>query len=134
MSMDMDSDDDSDDEDDNDDDGEPKTEGFCTPPHKQVRFQEPPATDMDSGRRRTRSASRVVDSEPPRTTASMMKQLAQDTKKSKDKLFFIMRQRPSHKLNSWHLVQVDEEENELEKGTVRGVLPHSVLYQVLCRL
>ena len=51
-----------------------------------------------------------IDTTCPPAPAALRRTLAREVVKSKDKLFLIKRPRPGHKLASWHLVQVDEEE------------------------
>ena len=46
------------------------------------------------------------------------------------KLFLIKRRRPSHRLASWHLVQVDEEETDWRLAKTEGV--YHVLFYLRC--
>jgi hypothetical protein len=62
-----------------------------------------------------------LDISCPLTMAQRRKLLVEAVRKSKDKLFFIVRQRPGWKLNSWHLVQVDEDETNWKKARSEGV-------------
>ncbi len=73
--------------------------------------------------RNTRSSRRKspVRIDAPATTAQKRRDLERETKKSKDKLFFVQRQRPRHKKNSWHLVQVDEEETNWRRARQEGI-------------
>ena len=73
-------------------------------------------------------AGRRVDNNCPLPVATMRKNLARDAFASKDKLFIIKRQRPSHSLAAWHLVQVDEEETDWKRAKAEGV--YHVLYYV----
>ena len=71
-----------------------------------------------------------VDTSCPKTTATLRKELATATLKSTDKLFLIKRRRPSHRLASWHLVQVDEEETDWRLAKTEGV--YHVLFYLRC--
>jgi hypothetical protein len=63
----------------------------------------------------------TINTDCPPTVAHLRRTLAKDIRQSKDKLFLIRRQRPSYKLCSWHLVQVDEDETNWRKAKSEGV-------------
>ena len=72
----------------------------------------------------------AIDTTCAPTTAALRKALVKEVKQSKDKLFLIKRLRPSHRLASWHLVQVDEEETSWRLAAAEGV--YHVLFYVRC--
>ena len=47
--------------------------------------------------------------------------LCKETKLSKGKFFFILRQRPNHKKHTWHLVQVEDDETNWIKAKREGI-------------
>jgi hypothetical protein len=71
-----------------------------------------------------------IDSSRPLSSVELKKKLAREVSQSKDKLFLIFRQRPSHKQNSWHLVQVDEEETNRTLARREGI--YHVRFYVRC--
>ena len=71
-----------------------------------------------------------IDTTCPPAPAALRRTLACDVAKSKDKLFLIKRPRPGHKLASWHLVQVDEEETNWKRAKAEGI--YHVRYFVRC--
>jgi hypothetical protein len=75
-------------------------------------------------------SEKKVDTDAPVTTAQQRKHLAKETKESKDKLFFVLRQRPGHQKNSWHLIPVDREETDWNKAKQGGV--YHVRFYVRC--
>ena len=71
-----------------------------------------------------------IDTTCPMSPATERRNLAKRVEESKDKLFLIKRLRPAHKLASWHLVQVDEEETNWRRAKAEGI--YHVRYFVRC--
>ena len=81
-------------------------------------------------RRITRSSTSLVSTVAPKTTAQARKQMVTETKQSKDKLFFISRQRANHKKHMWFLVKVDEDETNWKRAKSEGV--YHVMFYIRC--
>lgn len=123
MGYDIDFDDDDEDSEDENDDG--KEQGGEGKASKQSDNEAQPSSSQPSGLEV--EVGRKIDSARPLSSAELIRQLAKKVKASKDKLFFIKRLRPRHKLAMWHLVQVDEEETDWRAARTEGIY-HLLFY------
>ena len=132
MGFELESGSDSEDEDDSEE-HEDATKGRkdSTEPRKDAAREEPTAMARDQQADVLRvTAGNKIDTTCPETPATLRKRLAKETVSSKDKLFLLKRTRHSHKLASWHLVQVDEDETNWRRAKTEGV--HHVRFFVRC--
>jgi hypothetical protein len=66
-------------------------------------------------------ATATIDTMVPATEYQLRRDLAKEVKKSKDKLFIILRARPGYRLSGWYLVQIDDQETNWRQAKDEGI-------------